>query len=79
MSSDQVEKLNEYIQGNLSKSEFEVYLAPGCELEHKIEKETRLVPDKPVQHWKRECTRVTNCDDSSNNSGWVCRPWERVS
>ena len=54
-------------------------LQPGCVIERKTEREIRYPENEPVQHWKRECSRVTSCDDPSYNTEWTCRPWERES
>ena len=54
-------------------------MPPGCHLETKTEREVRYVENQPVQHWKRECSKITGCTDSADNTDWVCKPWERES
>jgi hypothetical protein len=71
------EDLAKYAAGEISISDIKAKLAPGCKLESTTETEVRFPAGKPVEHWKRECSRITDCEDSSNNTdGWVCRPWE---
>lgn len=47
-------------------------LPPGCTLERKCEERT-LPLSSYKQH--RYCGRITGCDDSSQNSDWVCGGW----
>ena len=70
------EDIQKYIEGKLSDSDFELMLGPGCKAEHKWEKETRFPPNKPIEHWKRKCTRIYECDESWQNRDWFCRAWE---
>jgi len=76
MADDKHHDLRKFVEGKLSESEIGARLAPGCRLVTETERETRFPPNKPVEHWKRECSKISDCDDPSNNSDWVCRPWE---
>lgn len=54
-------------------------MPPGCKLEKKTETEKRFPPDKPIETWKRECNRLTNCNDPSDDTDWLCGDWIKES
>jgi len=50
---------------------------PGCVYDKTEERESRLVPGKPIEHWIRTCRRVNSCDDSSHNVDKNCGEWRK--
>jgi len=71
------ELLKMLIHDELSESDIEPQLAPGCELYTATEEQPRLSPGKPVETWTRVCSKIIKCDDPNNNADWVCRPWKK--
>jgi len=75
--SDLINKFKQLADGSLTDKEFMEGLGPGCKYEKTEERETRLVPDKPVEHWVRTCRAVHSCDDSSDNVSKYCEEWRK--
>ncbi|MEZ5691053.1 MAG: hypothetical protein R3D71_05255 [Rickettsiales bacterium] len=68
----------DFLDDKITLEEIEPLLQPGCKFEHKTERKQTIEAGKPIQHWKRRCTRIVDCDDSANNRDWFCREWEKT-
>jgi len=75
--NDSIKMFKQLESGDISEKEFVEGLAPGCVYEKSVVRKNRLVPDKPIEHWIKDCKEVHSCDDPSYNIPKTCGEWRK--